>query len=960
MPIYVGTSGPDSIDGGAGDDTLQGNGGDDTLHGAAGNDSLAGGAGDDRLDGGTGADTLNGGAGSDTYFVDGNGDVLVEASGNGFDWVVASSSYSLTIGAAVEQLGYGPAPKIGDPINVLFDQTANVNVNFTGNEFAQELYGTGGSNVLVGGRNSDPLTGDSLFGNDGNDVLVVQNPLDSAVGGSGTDTIYVSVADLEAQGQAVATYDMGARGSSAEVLSAQNQQGTENLRLTGSGAAGETIVGNFGANTLSGGGGGDTLIGLDGNDTYVLTNANDVILQETGGNDTVTFAAGAGASFDFSTAAGGAMKDAAIENIQLGNGTVSVTGTSVGQTIAGTAANETLNGGGGVDTLIGGDGDDIYFVDVDGETVTEAAGGGFDTIGFNGTSGGYNLAEGVEVEQMVAASATTAAPGYNYAYNLDLNGAAAGTPGIYLVGNSGSQLIAGGGGNDILDGDRGSSANPNADTLAGGAGDDIYRVYDQTDVVSETQYSAATGIVYADAGGNDTVYTSADYSLAANIAPAGGGDFIENLIAADATSTVGLKLTGSGISNNIVGAAGKDTLDGGAGGTDTLQGLGGNDTYVLNAATDVVLENVGGGTDTINFAAGYAGGTTYTLAAGSEVEVINMGNGVTSVTGNEFAQTINGTGANETLAGGGGADTLMGGGGDDTYVVSSEGATIIDNLGANTVTYTGNTGGVNVGNQVAVTSINATGSGDVYLVGNNQVQTITGNAGDNILNGAGGLDAGGRGDTLAGGAGNDIYRVFNSNYSGTATPSGLGDAVQENLGAGTDTVYTSVSYVLGANVENLIAADQTFQTNLTLIGNGLDNAISGSAGNNVLYGGDGNDYLTGLGGADTFHFKETGVANADTIQDFFAAQGDKISLDAGAFSGFGTSIDGSEFQLGTVATGNQATILYDQATGRLFYDADGAASASDAVLFAQLSPGTALSADDFILTPAGTIPTPHA
>ena len=94
------------------------------------------------------------------------------------------------------------------------------------------------------------------------------------------------------------------------------------------------------------------------------------------------------------------------------------------------------------------------------------------------------------------------------------------------------------------------------------------------------------------------------------------------------------------------------------------------------------------------------------------------------------------------------------------------------------------------------------------------------------------------------------------------------------------------------------------------------------------------------------------------MADFSSAQGDKISLDVNHFTGFGATVDGNEFQNGTVATGNQATILYDQATGRVFYDADGA-GAGAAVLFAQLNPGTGLSAADFVLTPGGTIPTPQ-
>lgn len=962
MATIIGTGAADDLTGTADADTMQGNGGNDTLRGAAGNDSLDGAAGDDALDGGTGADTLNGGAGNDVMFVDNAGDVIVEAAGagGGTDTVLASNSYSLTLGAAVETIGYRAAPAAAGAPTLTSDIAATANVNLTGNEFAQTINGTAGSNVLVGGRNTDPLAGDVLNGNDGNDTLVVSNVNDTAIGGNGTDIIYVSASDLEAQGAAVATYSMTATGSSAETISAQNQQGTENLRLIGS-AGSETIVGNFGANTLNGGGGGDTLIGLNGNDTYVITNPGDVIAQETGGTDTVQFGAGAGASFNFATASAGASKDAAVERIELSNGVTNVTGTSVGQTIVGSTAgfdsvtgagvDETLNGGAGADTLQGNGGADTYVVDVAGDVIQgEVAGTGatIDTVLYSGVTAGYDLAAGVSVEVMAA----TLADGTRVSSTGDLNGATAGTPGVFLVGNELSQTIYGAGGDDILNGDRGATAN--ADTLYGGAGNDIYRVYNQTDVADENTFDAAgVPAVATDSGStNDTIFTSANYSLAAN-AVTTGIDAIETLSAADQGATgTNYTLTGSAMANTIIGAGGNDTIDGGAG-ADRMIGLAGNDTYAVDDAGDVIIEAVGGGTDTVNVNL-----ATYTLNAEANVEVVNLTAAVASTfIGNAAAQRVNGTTFADTITGGGGADTLAGGAGADTYNVSTQDTVIIDaDAAANEVNYTASTGGFDLSDGVSVTQMTATGTGNVFLVGNNQVQTLTGNAGDNVLNGGGGLNAG-NGDTLVGGAGNDIYRVFNSNYNGTVTPTN-GDVVTEGAAAGTDTVYTSASFVLSANVENLIAADASFQTNLTLIGNASDNQISGSFGNNVIYGGAGRDVLTGLNGKDTFHFAETGVANADTIADFSSAQGDKISLDDGVFVGFGGTVDGAEFQLGTVATGSQATILYDQATGRVFYDADGAGGV-DAVLFAQLQAGTSLSATDFVMTPTGSIPTPQ-
>ena len=104
----------------------------------------------------------------------------------------------------------------------------------------------------------------------------------------------------------------------------------------------------------------------------------------------------------------------------------------------------------------------------------------------------------------------------------------------------------------------------------------------------------------------------------------------------------------------------------------------------------------------------------------------------------------------------------------------------------------------------------------VTIAVTNQSGTIVGTAGNDVLNGtseedvhlrswrqryaerrlAGNdmLDGGTGNDTMIGGAGNDTYVV-----------DAAGDVVTELAGQGTDTVQSSVSYTLGANVENLHA-----------------------------------------------------------------------------------------------------------------------------------------------------------
>jgi Ca2+-binding RTX toxin-like protein len=201
---------------------------------------------------------------------------------------------------------------------------------------------------------------------------------------------------------------------------------------------------------------------------------------------------------------------------------------------------------------------------------------------------------------------------------------------------------------------------------------------------------------------------------------------------------------------------------------------------------------------------------------------------------------LDGGAGNDTLDGGLGADVMLGGLGNDIYIVDNLGDQVIEAVGAGTDTVRTKLLSYGLGENVE--HLTFIGSGNFTGYGNTLANTITGGAGNDVLDGGTGIDR------LVGGAGNDSYYVDNP-----------GDVVVEAAGAGVDTVYsTSVSFTLGANVENYVhlgvgAANAS--------GNGLANQMTGGAAADILRGLGGDDVLSGLGGNDTLY----GGAGADSL-----------------------------------------------------------------------------------------------
>ena len=433
----------------------------------------------------------------------------------------------------------------------------------------------------------------------------------------------------------------------------------------------------------------------------------------------------------------------AIALVLTGTLDINGTGNALDNRLTGNDGNNILDGAAGADTMIGGLGDDTYVVDNTGDVVTERPGEGVDSVNASVT---HVLSANVE--------------------NLTLTG----TANINGTGNELANRLTGNAGNNILNGAAG------ADVMIGGGGNDTYFVDNSGDVVTEWSNN-----------GTDIVYASVSHALSSNV---------ENLTL---TGSADINGTGNWAANTITGNAGNNILDGGTD-ADRLIGGAGDDSYYVDNAGDVVVENAGAGTDTVYSSLAYA------LTA--HVENLTLtGTWSVNATGNDLANILTGNSGVNVLNGMGGADTMAGGAGNDTYYVDHAADIVNEWSSAGTDTVYSS---VSYALLTHAENLTLTGSANLNATGNWLANTLTGNAGDNVLDGGTGADV------MSGDAGNDIYYVDNA-----------GDVVTEWWGKGTDAVYASVSYVLASNIENLTL---TGIWSLNATGNDLANILCRQSG----------------------------------------------------------------------------------------------------------------------------------
>ncbi|WGM47211.1 Mannuronan C5-epimerase AlgE2 [Brevundimonas sp. NIBR10] len=535
--VITGASDFDDVLHGFGDnDTFNGLNGNDTFYGEGGNDTLNGGLNDDRLFGGAGNDILLGFPGND--LLDG---------GDGVDIVTFQNILLAYQG-------------IGANVSLLIQGSQNTNFGMDTFVGVENVYGTVYADTLRGDNSANQLWGlgrgnDSLFGEGGNDVLIVS--LENGVsagsqtveGGSGTDTLWFSstgtvsgvVFNLEFQG-------LRQNVPNGSVLAT----GIENI--DGS-TGGDTLVGDANINQLRGGSGADTIDGRAGADRLTGDAGADVLIggagadQLFGGTDADIFRY-------LLTSDSTAVASDVINDFQVGDridlAPLSATSISVARLA------------GGISVIF-----------------AETPGGSFQTQAIGAVNGTDILHGGLFGVYMIGSDQADI-----------MVGTARADP---LVGNAGDDVLTGGAGADAIAGGAGrdvyryvSRADSNQDT--GSGIDNLYDFTTSEDRIDLSLIGATSISVIRTDNGSSFVFaeTPSGVFLTTSAGRAiNGNDFIYSngfgvYLVGSSQSEI---LQGSSLADPISGGAGNDYITGG-GGADAMFGDAGFDTFVYAAASD--------------------------------------------------------------------------------------------------------------------------------------------------------------------------------------------------------------------------------------------------------------------------------------------------------------------------------------------------------------------------------------
>ena len=727
-----------------------------------------------------------GAAGDDIYYLNAAyGGQIIEQANEGIDGVyLIGEWFDYTLPTNVENLLNAGAG------------TFVTTRTFIGNSLDNIINGVGvggglsQSNVIDGGAGADTMVGASK-----DDTYIVDNVGDVVIDRGFTlsgqdlslDTVKSSI-----------SYVLGER--------------IENLILTGNAAINGS--GNARNNRLDGSqnSAANVLAGGLGDDYYVL-GAGDVIVENAGeGMDTIEIGAPLVATYDI------ASLNPHIENLLLADAASAsnligdarnnaLTGNRYANTLDAGAGNDLLLAGEGNDTLIGGAGDD----DLQG-------GQGSDTYVFDAGFGHDRIFDWSDMESTIGFGSGIRASEVGFEGIVEQT--------IYVtVAGSDDRIDIG-----ILL------------PFLKGVAFDGGTVWDNAAI----QARFATGNAASEAANTLSGTVSDDAILAL-----GGDDFASGeegndwLDGADGND----RLFGNAGNDTLIGQAGNDTLTGGIGADVLIGGLG-NDLYrfARGEGSDLIqdVDATIGNADMVQFTDIFSWEVSITrdgndlliavgetdavrlqswfLGAQYQIEAVSFANFVTWEAGTLTSMTLPhgtpgddvllggsgndefhgeegddlldgaegndllyGDAGNDTLIGGPGADSMFGGTGDDLYRID----------GSDSISENANEGIDTV--EAAISFTLGANFENLTLVGSAGIDG-TGNSLANVLVGN---DAANR---LSGGTGNDIYYV------------GAGDTVVEASNGGTDSVFSSVSFTLSTNVENLTL---TGSSNIDATGNTL-------------------------------------------------------------------------------------------------------------------------------------------
>ena len=710
--------------------------------GTSGRDIIFGGDGNDTIDGAGGADDLIGGDGDDTL-----------------------------IGGGGETLGFaGDSRPFSEYLLTVADRATDVLDGGRGNDI---LIGSPGRDVLYGGPGDDVLDGaggaDWLMGAEGNDTYLIH-------AGSGTLDRIRETGEVNGQRFGDNNRVRFGEGITPDALTitsgaALQFRAVENQQTGGPYNPLDLVLGfHSDGGTPWGGsrhrefmvtygepyGDADVLLALD------YTSDLDRLIVEDGLLERIQF-------YDFA--------DGTVwTHAQMLDYVARISeGTDEGDTLTGSAGTDLLYGKGGDDLLVGGgSGDELY--------------GGAGNDGLDGGAG-VDYLWGGEGDDALDAGAQA-----DYLFGgAGMDHLLGGSGNDWLQGDAGNDALAGGEGDDRLDGGDGN------DALEGGAGDDVLQgdtLHTRLGALGSTVYTTRGGDDVLDGGdGNDILYglDGADVlSGGAGDDDLSGGNEADLLLGGEGNDH--LRGDAGGLDGNTRG--GDDVLDGGAG-ADIMEGGIGSDTYVVDDATDQVIERASSfgtqeGIDHVFSSIDHtlpANVENLTLTGAAPLR--GTGNTLNNVIrGNDAANVLEGLGGNDQLDGGAGADSMDGGAGDDLFVVDDAGDLVIEGVdqGIDTVqsfvSYT-----------LAANVENLTLTGSAAIDGN-------GNALDNMFRGNGAAN------TFTGGDGSDRYHF--------------------GRGAGQDTVEDFS--VLAGQVDAVVMADDVApaQVSVSRAGDDLQLHIAGT------------------------------------------------------------------------------------------------------------------------------------